>query len=250
MKSIQDQFSQQAAIYKKYRPHYPQELYEAILTQVGSRQSCWDCGTGNGQVATVLAGYFKQVYATDISEKQLQNAEPRENIHYQVERAESTQFPADHFDLITVGQALHWFDFEAFREEVQRVARPGAILAVWGYRLLIIEEKIDAVIDHFYEHTTGPYWQPERRFVDAAYQNIPLAGTAIASPDHLGIEAAWSLNQLEGYFRSWSSVQSYRRQNEDDPVAALIDQLRPLWGEAPKRSLYFPLFLRLQRIEK
>jgi len=118
MKEILDKFSKQAKTYQKYRPRYPQVLYDELLSLTSKRQSCWDCGTGNGQVAIELAKYFEQVYATDISQQQLNQATSIPNITYKVERAESTSFPAQTFDLITVGQAMHWFDFEAFNKEV------------------------------------------------------------------------------------------------------------------------------------
>ena len=68
MKKIIDNFSMQSQGYKKYRPVYPDSLYTEILKLVKDKDCCWDCGTGNGQVAVVLANHFKKVYATDISE--------------------------------------------------------------------------------------------------------------------------------------------------------------------------------------
>ena len=35
-------------------------------------ENAWDCGTGNGQVAKILAGFFNEVQATDISQNQLE----------------------------------------------------------------------------------------------------------------------------------------------------------------------------------
>lgn len=69
MKEIIDNFSNQFEIYKNYRPIYPDKLYDAILPFVKEKEQCWDCGTGNGQVALKLSNYFNKVYAKDISEK-------------------------------------------------------------------------------------------------------------------------------------------------------------------------------------
>ncbi|MEO1411375.1 MAG: class I SAM-dependent methyltransferase [Bacteroidota bacterium] len=160
MKSVNDQFSEQAETYQKYRPHYPPALYRALLERVSQRRCCWDCGTGNGQVASVLAQHFERVYATDISTQQLQRAVAHERIEYRVERAERTRFKDEQFDLITVGQALHWFDFEAFGREVERVAQPRAILGVWGYQLLRGGPDLDPLIDHFYRRSSAPTGLP------------------------------------------------------------------------------------------
>src|SRR6185503_9076126 len=132
---MKDNFSLQSYQYAKFRPTYPKELYDFLLSLVETREVAWDCGTGNGQVANELAKYFKQVYATDISEKQIQQAVKKDNIFYKVESAENTSFPANEFDLITVAQAIHWFSFDEFYNEVNRTIKPGGILAVIGYGL-------------------------------------------------------------------------------------------------------------------
>ncbi len=135
---MKDNFSKQAEGYARYRPAYPKELFDFILSKTESKQVAWDCATGNGQTAKVLAKYFDKVYATDTSQKQLNNAEPGHTIYYSLQPAEQTNFPDNHFDLITVSQALHWLDFEKFNEEAKRVAKPGAWIAVWMYSLLEI----------------------------------------------------------------------------------------------------------------
>src|SRR5882672_948119 len=122
---MKDLFSAQAKQYAAFRPTYPEALYDFIFQHVHGNENAWDCATGNGQVAQRLARQFKKVYATDISQKQLDQASPANNIHYAVSPAESTPFPDHQFDLITVGQALHWFDLDKFYAEVKRVIKPG-----------------------------------------------------------------------------------------------------------------------------
>ena len=118
MNEIKDIFSKQADTYATFRPESPVELYEFLFKQTAHFENAWDCGTGNGQVAKVLAKHFKTVHATDISQKQLDNAIQKPNIIYSLERAEQTTLPDSSIDLITVAQAIHWFDFEAFYKEV------------------------------------------------------------------------------------------------------------------------------------
>ena len=73
-KEMNDRFSNHASGYAAFRPTYPKELYEFILSQVNEKQCAWDCGTGNGQVARDLAPHFQIIMATDTSEKQLEHA--------------------------------------------------------------------------------------------------------------------------------------------------------------------------------
>lgn len=71
MKLAKDNFSDQSEAYLKYRPIYPQDLYDIIFAEVQDFNNCWDCGTGNGQVAYELSKRFGHLEATDISDQQL-----------------------------------------------------------------------------------------------------------------------------------------------------------------------------------
>jgi len=106
---MKDRFSKQATAYAAFRPTYPNELYRFILSQVKEKNAAWDCATGNGQVARDLSPHFEEVQATDSSANQIENAFALPNIHYSVSTAEKTFFPESTFDLVTVGQAIHWF---------------------------------------------------------------------------------------------------------------------------------------------
>lgn len=251
MKSIQDKFSTQASTYKKYRPTYPRGLYEILLNLVETKTACWDCGTGNGQVAVELAKHFDQVYATDISQKQLDQTTPKENITYQIARAEQTAFPDHQFDLITVAQAMHWFDFKAFYQEVKRVGKQDSILSIWGYGLLRIEPQINKLIDHFYHEIIGTYWNEERKHIDRAYASIPFDFEQIPVTHELFINTHWMIEQLEGYFNSWSSVQNFKQIHpEIDPVAPTISDIKKYWKAYESKLVRFPIFIKIGRINK
>src|SRR5205085_4908882 len=160
-----DLFSAQAKAYAAYRPTYPRELFDYILSFVEERKTVWDCATGNGQAAVVLAEYFDKVEATDISEEQIRNAVQKENIHYQVCAAEKTPFADHSFDLITVAQAYHWLNWKAFREEATRVGKANAVVAVWTYGLLSTDdESLNRLLNHFYRDIVGGFWDAERKY--------------------------------------------------------------------------------------
>ncbi|MGA0555467.1 class I SAM-dependent methyltransferase [Larkinella sp. VNQ87] len=237
-----DRFSGHADLYAKYRIDYPPELYAYLLARVPNRRKAWDCATGNGQVAGVLATPFEQVEATDISAQQLENAVQQPNIRYTVCPAEQTPFADESFDLITVAQALHWFDAEAFHREVWRVAKPGAVVAEWGYAGAQINPTIDPDFLHFYEEIIGPYWDENRRHVEDHYARIPFPFEAVEQHEFT-IYRHWTLDRFLNYIRTWSSVQKYLRQHGADPVLSLAEDLEPLWGPA-EREVRFPVFLR------
>jgi len=184
---MKDNFSKESDKYVRYRPTYPAELYQYINTITPGKASAWDCGTGNGQVALELAKSFDQVQATDISQAQLDHAPYADNIKYSVQSAEDTHFSDASFDLVTVAQAIHWFDFDLFYKEVSRTAKKGAVICVIGYARLEITPEIDEVITRFYTDIIGPYWDPERRYVDDGYQTIPFPYEEIETPTYARI---------------------------------------------------------------
>jgi len=250
VKELKDNFSKQAGYYKKYRPTYPKELFEDILDLCGERAVCWDCGTGNGQVAKVLSEYFKKVYATDISAAQLSKATQDAKITYSVERAEQTTFKNDQFDLITVAQAIHWFDFKDFNKELSRVAKNGAIIAIWGYGLLRIDSMIDTLINSFYKDVVGPYWDKEREHIDNSYQTIPLYFKELRLKRDHTIKTKWTLHELDGYLNTWSSVQNYMAEHQQNPVPQLIEKIGHFWDDNADKDVTFPIFTRIGTIEK
>lgn len=239
-----DRFSTQAAQYARYRLDYPPELYAWLLPQVGGRTRAWDCATGNGQVAAVLAQYFAEVEATDLSAQQLAQAPPLPNVRYQVATAEHTPFPDERFDLITVAQAVHWFDLPAYHAEVRRVAGPGTVLAEWGYGLgQTGEPALDALIQHFHNETLGPYWDANRWHVLDEYARLPFPFARVRRAQ-FAVRRQWSAAWYLGYLRTWSAVANYGQQHAGaDAVALVAAELTQLWGVG-ERELVFPIFAR------
>jgi SAM-dependent methyltransferase len=243
-----DLFSEQAKSYSLYRPSYPPELINAVLEQTPGRERAWDVATGNGQAALLLAPHFQWVEATDSSVKQLEQAQPAPNIHFQCAPAEKPLFAAKFFDLVVIAQAYHWLDPRSFREELNRVLRPGGCLAIWGYQLpQLSHPPLQNCLMTFYREVVGPYWDPERFHVDEAYEGmtLPLEGMVKMDFRH---DLSWSLADLKGYLATWSSVQHYRKALGKDPVDGFARELDTAWPASAERlALYFPIFLYLGR---
>src|ERR1051325_10295174 len=121
MTTFKDNFSKQSDIYAIYRPHYPTGLYSYLASLTKSHKLAWDCGTGNGQAAIGLTDFYDRIIATDASEQQIKNAVVHQKISYHVSTAENNVIETNSIDLLTVANALHWFDFDVFYREVKRV---------------------------------------------------------------------------------------------------------------------------------
>lgn len=245
--ATKDLFSSQSRAYAAFRPTYPAELYQFIFRHTTNFDLAWDCATGNGQVARDLSTRFMKVYATDISQQQLDEAYKTPNIEYSISKAEQTAFQNNSFDLITVGQALHWINTERFYAEVNRVGKKNSTIAVWGYSLLTVERAIDKLFNEFYFDKVGKYWDAARKLVENRYSGIefPFANKQEASFE---IKAGWSLEQFAGYLTSWSATQKFIKTEGFDPVPEFIQSVKQLWNESEIKSVSFPVFVKLGTI--
>lgn len=227
--SFHDHFSHDSQSYKSARPTYPNELFEWLAAVSPTRERAWDCACGNGQASVPLAMHFSEVIATDASRAQIEAAEQAENVNYQVAPADRSGLQQASIDLVTVAQAAHWFDHEAFHTEAMRVLKPGGVLAVWCYGLHRVTPAIDDTIDRFYTEIVGPYWPPERAHVDENYTNLPFPFPKMATPT-LAMSHEWTIDQMLAYLDTWSSVKEYRQANRADPIDLIRDSLAETWG--------------------
>lgn len=243
----QSRFSKQAHYYAKYRPTYPREMFKFIFNHIPGNNAAWDCATGSGQIAQELARHFTQVYANDISDRQLSYAPDVDNIHYYNISAEDTGFPSTIFDLITTAQAIHWFDIESFYQEVFRVSRRDALLAVIGYGMVEIDRNINPLIRDFADRMFSLYFSKNRKLLDRRYKTIPFPFREIHAPVFRS-ELKWTFTDLEGFINSWSPVQKYKSDYGKNPAAELLERIKTFWNEDTIRNVSFPVFLRLGQV--
>lgn len=243
--SFKDHFSAHAAVYAQFRPRYPQELFRYLASIAPGRECVWDCATGNGQAAVGLAQHFRRVLATDASTEQIANAEQVEGVDYRVASAESSGLESASVDLVTVAQALHWFDIPAFFAEARRVLKPNGIVAAWTYALMSVSPEIDSVVETYYRHTTAGFWPPERELVEAGYGSIVFPFEEIAPPV-FEIQERWTREQVFGYLRSWSATQKLIAAGGNKPVTALGKKIAEFWPDADvQRLVRWPLRVRV-----
>jgi len=168
-----DNFSSQSKQYSFSRPTYPESLFKFLFAVTPQKNLAWDCATGNGQAAIGLSKYFRKVIATDASKNQIQYAFRRKNIQYKVLQAENAELENDSIDIVTVAQALHWFDFDKFYSNVKRVGKRDGIIAVWSYDMHKISPQIDKISEilDVEGQILGSYWDKEAKYVKEKIQN-------------------------------------------------------------------------------
>lgn len=240
-------FSHCSDRYAQYRPRYTSELFEHLFSLAPSRKCAWDAACGTGQAAIHLANHFDQVFATDVSRQQIEHAVVHPKIVYRVCPSEKTEIESDSVDLITVAQAIHWFDLGLFYQEAKRVLKNRGVIAFWMYRLCKIEPGIDHVIRHYYE-IVRPYWPPERRWIEIHYEGLPFPFEELSAKQKFTMGTNWGLEQLLGYFETWSATQSYKMQRGSSPLLLIAKELEKEWGTEAKRAIEWPLVVRIGRL--
>lgn len=239
---FKDHFSGHARSYAAHRPRYPESLFAWLASVCPGHDVAWDCATGNGQAAHSLTDYFSSVLATDASEEQIASAERHPKIRFRVAAAEESGIDAGSVDLITVAQALHWFDIDRFFAEAIRVLKTGGILAVWSYERCTVSPECDKVIQKVFAETDD-YWPPERKLVDNRYRDIEMPLPEVES-DPFDMRLDWTADELSNYMRTWSGAQRYLKTTGRDAVGLFEPELRKVWGDR-RREVCWPLTLKV-----
>ena len=245
-------FSTRSNQYATARPTYPKELYEWIASKCSRREAAWDCATGNGQAAQDLAPYFSKIYATDVSQQQVDNNFSKSNIIYSQSPAEETIFIDNSFDLITVAQALHWFDYDKFWPEVIRTGKDKALFCSWGYSWFKFEENIKReLIDPFYK-LIEPYWASNNQILWDGFhpKDISFPFTPIEAPS-LDINVNWSVSELIDYLKTWSAYK-FAIENTDfnNELSDLLESFNNSHSPDNRLDLSMPIFITAGYITK
>ncbi len=134
-------FSGRVGNYVKYRPGYPPELYTLLQHEAGLNPAARiaDLGSGTGLLSQLFLQHGHTVFAVE------PNAEMRSAAEQQLAqkagffsvdgRAEASTLDTQSVDLVTAGQAFHWFDPLPTKLEVKRILRPGGQVGlIWNQR--------------------------------------------------------------------------------------------------------------------
>ncbi len=242
MADFKDYFSSQSTAYSQYRPHYPDQFYQYLTKLCPEHDLAWDCATGNGQAARGLSRYFKEVHATDASDQQIAAATGPDNIHFKVADAANSGLKAQSVDLITVAQALHWFDLDPFYHEAKTILKKNGLLAVWCYGSISIDDQVDPLFLQFYNDVVGPFWPHERLHIENGYADLDFPFEQIKTPE-FQIDARWSLDDFLGFLRTWSATVRYINAKGHDPVSLWQEKFKMAWGNDQNKKIFWPLTL-------
>lgn len=130
-------YTNKAKYYSKYRPTYPNECVEYILSESKLKEnSCVaDIGAGTGIFTKKIMDKDFTTYAIESNKDMFNelNKLKNDNLITIHTKAEKTKLSNNSIDLITVAQAFHWFDKYEFKQECNRILKENCNIAlIWN----------------------------------------------------------------------------------------------------------------------
>lgn len=208
---------------------------------------------------------YKNVIGTDTSQKQLEFAPKLPNVKYHhhtspimsIEELQQNVASQSTIDLVTIAQALHWFDHPQFFDQVKwALKKPNGIIAAWCYTTPEVNEDVDAVFGLFYKVDSGPYWEEARKRVDNKYKDISFPFEAIDGLDHTGpfefkAKKVMNLEEYLMYIRSWSAYITAKEKGVELLTDEVVEKFKHAWntsGGESEKVMTFPIYLRIGKV--
>lgn len=235
--------------YARFRPQYTKALARSLRSLTVGDGLALDVGCGNGQLAVLLAEQFDHVVGVDSSEEQIAHAIAAENVSYRCAAADALGLPDGSVDLIVVAQAAHWFDLERFYEEVRRVAKPGAAIALITYGVPTIPGEVGEVFHEGYWYDLHDWWPAERAHVENGYADLDFPFPPLALPD-ISYCQSMSAEAFIGYITTWSAFTKAVNEGSETLFEAFFDRLRAVWPAGDRQEVRWPITVRAGRVDR
>jgi rfaE bifunctional protein kinase chain/domain len=134
-----NRFDGLSGVYAESRPGYLDDAVNNILASLPEHPIIADIGSGTGKLSKMLLDKNAFVYCVEpndemraVSEKYLKGFN---NVRIINGTCDKTTIEDKSVDCITVAQAFHWFEPNAFLEECRRILKPdGKVYLLWNTR--------------------------------------------------------------------------------------------------------------------
>ncbi|XP_054169238.1 uncharacterized protein LOC128966413 [Oppia nitens] len=249
-----------ASIYAKFRPNPPQDIIKSILSYLSHKvdRNEWrlavDVGCGNGQCSKPLAKHFDRVYGFDTSSAQIGEAirtNHSSNISFNVSPAETLPLESNCVQLLTACQAFHWFDFNRFYNEVNRVLVTNGVIALLGYTMPDISHnsfknnnRIKNLVKNFYKSPSLLWSKKERQLVDEEYSSVKLPFADEIRSNKFETQITATAQELKGYLYSWSGYNTLyqtNQQNANQFIKSFDDEIKDIFGDKSFNEIDFTI---------
>ncbi len=201
-------FSSRVENYVRYRPDYPSAIIPLLQEQTGLtlNWSLADIGSGPGNLTRLLLDSGYSVIGIEPNDAMREAGDVLLDGYPRFSslngRAEATTLPDNSIDLITAGQAFHWFDPPATRVEFKRILKAGGWVAlIWNKRPEGEFHVLDAYSDMLQRYS--PEYDLVRRRDDSA-----AAGMSVLYGDNGYREFSLPHLQALSYDAFWGRLMS------------------------------------------
>lgn len=134
-------FSSRVENYSKFRPSYPEIIISFLESEkiLNKDSIIADIGSGTGILSELFLKNGNYIFGiepnTDMRNAAELNLKTYQNFHSIEGSAESTNIEDNSVNIITVGQAFHWFNPIQARKEFKRILKPeGYVVIIWNNR--------------------------------------------------------------------------------------------------------------------
>ena len=190
------------------------------ITHQATIKTALDLGSGLGFNLPALSPFCSQVWATDISQKALTEAQKNnrilKNIKYMVCAAQNLKFPTSHFDLIVCTEVLeHLENQKGVINEVAKVLKPGGFLLISTPNYL----NLTGLIKFWHDRKAGrQYWEPW----GAHTQGVEKHMTPYVLYNLLSQKFKIVKTQVANYLLAWLyPLPAFRKHSDRFPLLSL-----------------------------
>jgi SAM-dependent methyltransferase len=218
MKNNVASFTGRAEDFAKYRPGYPEQIISLLESKIEFDQAkdIADVGCGTGRLSRLFLTNGNLVFGV----------EPNEEMRLMSEKllskfinfisvdgtAEETKLATSSVDIISVGQAFHWFDLKKTKKEFKRVLRKdGHVVIVWNERTN--SSQVMKAVNKILKSLNQEHEEAEKNLVDKNLLNTFYGVEKVGSstiPNYQMLD----LSGLKGRIQSISYVPGSGSENK------------------------------------
>lgn len=226
-------FSSRVENYAKYRPNYPNEIIGFLNTSIGLTKGAIiaDIGSGTGISAKLFLDNGNEVYGIEPNAEMRSTGEKYlinyTNFHSIDASSEYTKLESESVDIITSGQAFHWFEPEATKKEFLRILKPGGFVVIINNRRKFSNSKFMNEYMELIEKYS------EREGGNSLNTDLPkFFGLKTIDKEIFSNPQVYNLERLKGDLVSYSYIP-----NEEDPrFNYMISELELLFKKYNKNG--------------
>ena len=137
-------FNKAAEYYDRFRPSYPQEIIEELISEaeISKGSKLLEIGAGSGKATSQFAGKGFDILCIEPGEDLVRIGNERfksDTIEFRLGRFEQIQLPEESFDLVFAAQSFHWIPQPSGFEKCADILKPQGSLGIL-YNMYLAED--------------------------------------------------------------------------------------------------------------